>query len=243
MPIITKWDPGSFCWFELATSDGETAKGFYAGLFGWTANEMPMGEGQPPYVMLQKDGKDAAALYENKQAPPNWLSYISVASVDDAVAKATSLGGKLVSGPMDVFDVGRMAVIGDPEGAVFAVWQAGKHHGAEIAGEANTVCWDELQTRQRDRAKEFYGALFGWTLKESPEYIEIHIGEQPIGGMMTMPKEVPPQVPPHWMPYFAVDDCDATVAKATSSGGGTIVPCMDIPNVGRFAVLRDPQGA
>jgi predicted enzyme related to lactoylglutathione lyase len=244
MPEVTSFPPGAFCWIELTTSDGEAAKRFYCDLFGWTANEIPMEPGQPPYVMLQKNGKDVGALYENKQVPhPSWLSYIAVISADEAAAKAKSLGATALQEPFDVFDVGRMAVLSDPEGAVFALWQAGRHHGMSIAGESNTYCWDELQTRQRDQAKEFYGSLFGWTLKESPEYIEAHLGEQAIGGIFDMGNAVPQHVPPHWQPYFAVDDCDATVQKASSLGGGALMPATDIPNVGRFAVLRDPQGA
>jgi predicted enzyme related to lactoylglutathione lyase len=243
MTKFDKHEPGTFCWIELATSDGEAAKRFYCDLLGLTANEMPMGEGQPPYVMLQKEGRDAAALYENKQVPPSWLSYVCVASADDTAAKAKSLGGKALQEPFDVFDFGRMAVFTDPEGAHFAIWQAKKHIGAQVRNEAGTLCWNELQTRQRDRAQEFYTKLFGWTPKASPEYLELHIGENAIGGMMSMPPEVPAQVPAHWMPYFWSDDVDASVQKATAGGGGPIVPPMDIPSVGRFAVLRDPQGA
>lgn len=243
---MTKYDkhePGTFCWVELHTSDGEAAKRFYCDLFGWTPNEIPMGEGQPPYIIGKIDDRDAAGLYENKEIPPAWLSYVCVDSADDSTAKAKGLGATPTSDPFDVFDLGRMCVIADPEGAHFAVWQPRKHFGVGVKNEPGAHCWTELQTRQRDRAKEFYTKLFGWTTKDSPEYIELNLGKEGVGGMMTMPAEVPAQVPPHWMPYFWVDDVDASAQKANGGGGTTFVPPMDIPNVGRFAVIRDPQGA
>ncbi len=243
MTKYTKHEPGTFCWIELATSDGAAAKRFYTDLFGWTANEMPMGEGQPPYIMAQKDGRDVGAMYENKQVPPNWLSYVCVDNADETAAKAKSLGAKAMMDPFDVFDLGRMVVLADPEGAHIALWQPKKHIGAQVKNEDGTLCWNELQTRQRDRAQEFYAKLFGWTMKESPEYVEIHVGDQAIGGLMTMQPQVPAQVPANWLAYFWADDVDASVQKANAGGAHTVVPPMDIPNVGRFAVLSDPQGA
>src|SRR5437867_2971647 len=115
------YSPGEFCWTELATSDWKAANKFYASLFGWTADERSMGPDQPPYVMLQKNGKNVCALYENKKAQPAWLSYVSVASADDAAKKAKSLGAKLLQEPFDVMDVGRMANVQDPQGAKFAL--------------------------------------------------------------------------------------------------------------------------
>ena len=243
MTKYTKHDPGTFCWIELHTSDGEAAKRFYCDLFGWTPNEIPMGEGQPPYIIGKKDDRDAAAIYENKEIPPAWLSYVCVESADDTAAKAKELGGKTTSDPFDVFDIGRMVVLADPEGAHFALWQPKKHIGVQVKNEVGTLCWNELQTRQRDRAQEFYTKLFGWTAKGSPEYVEIHVGDQAVGGLMTMQPQVPAQVPAHWLAYFWVDDVDAAAQKANAGGARTLVPPMDIPKVGRFAVLSDPQGA
>lgn len=243
MTKIDKHQPGTFCWIELHTSDGAAAKRFYCDLFGWEATEMPMGEGQPPYIIAKKDGRDAAAMYQNTEVPTAWLSYVCVDSCDDTAAKVKELGGTTTSDPFDVFDIGRMVVFRDPEGAHLALWQPKKHIGVGVKNEAGALCWNELQTRQRDRARDFYGKLFGWNLKESPEYVEIHVGDEGVGGMMTMPSQVPAQVPANWMPYFWVDDVEGSVQKANAGGAATLVPPMDIPNTGRFAVLRDPQGA
>lgn len=243
MTTMTQHEPGTFCWIELHTSDGEAAKRFYCDLFGWTPNEIPMGPDQPPYIIAKKGDNDAAAIYQNKEVPPSWLSYVCVDSADNTAAKVKELGGKTVTDPFDVFDIGRMVVAADPEGAHFALWQPKKHKGVGVKNENGALCWNELQTRQRDRAQEFYTKLFGWTPKASPEYVEMHVGEAAIGGLMTMQPQVPAQVPAHWLPYFWVDDVDASAAKASGSGGNTLVPPMDIPKVGRFAVIADPQGA
>jgi len=241
MTEMTRHEPGTFSWMELATNDQKSSQRFYEQLFGLTSKEMPI-PNDGVYVMLQKGGKDAAALYENKQAPPNWLSYISVANADESTARAKELGANIINGPFDVMDVGRMSVIADPEGAVFAIWQAGKHFGAAVRDEPGTLCWNELYTRDPAKALQFYTSLFGWTPKKSPGYIEVAAGSTPVGGIFEINEQMGP-MPAHWLPYFAVDDCDATVKQAESMGGSAMMGPMDIPKVGRFAIVRDPQGA
>ncbi len=244
--------PGSFCWPELATPDSAKAKAFYAGIFGWTAVDAPSSGGT--YTFLRLRGLDVAAcrtLSDHEKAkgiPSYFMTYISTASTDTSAAKAAELGGKVLFGPFDVEGIGRMAVVQDPGGVVFALWEARGHIGARLVGEENTLCWTELVTKDPDGAKAFYGGLFGWTWKESEvsgpsEYHEIHRDGQAIGGLLPMKGKWWADVPPHWMPYIFVSDCDASAAKATALGGGAAVPPMDIPHVGRFAVLRDDQGA
>ncbi|MFL6247013.1 MAG: VOC family protein [Thermoanaerobaculia bacterium] len=242
MPAVASHQPGSFCWVELSTNDGAAARAFYSQLFGWTMRDVPISDGEV-YTIFQNRGRDAAAMYagSNTGAPPNWMSYIAVDNVDEAVIRAKELGGNVLAEPMDVFDSGRMAVLADNQGAVFSVWKANQHIGVGVRDEANALCWNELQARDIDAAKRFYPPLFGWRMKESDEYTEWHLGENAVGGAMT--SNAPPEVPSFWIPYFAVDDCDATVQKAQSLGGSVHVPCMDIEHVGRFAVLVDPTGA
>lgn len=244
MPKVTSNAPGTFCWIELATSDDGGAKAFYTKLFGWSVNENDMGE-MGKYYIFQKDGADAAAMYkkgpEMAQVPPHWATYIAVADADASAEKAKSLGGNVMMGPFDVMEYGRMAFISDPQGAAFAIWQAKQNIGVGIRDEANTLCWSELHAKDIDVAKKFYSALFGWGVKESPEYNEWQQGGNSIGGLMKT--QGPPEAPSFWMPYFAVDDCDQTVASAQSNGGTVHAPAFDVPNVGRMAVLADPQGA
>jgi predicted enzyme related to lactoylglutathione lyase len=246
-----EYAPGTFCWVELGTSDGEAAKKFYTELFGWTSSDSPAGPDMI-YTMLKLDGKDVGALYQMPPAmkamgiPPNWLSYASVTSADASAAKAKELGATLMKEPFDVMAVGRMAVVQDPAGAVFALWQAGTSKGAAVVNIPNSFCWNELSTPDTTKAGDFYSGLFGWgknVQQMGPmTYTSFINGERPAGGMYTPSAEMGP-IPPHWLVYFAVDDTDGKLKKANELGATTIVPPMDIPGTGRFAVVQDPQGA
>jgi predicted enzyme related to lactoylglutathione lyase len=246
-----EFKPGTFCWVELATSDSAAAKNFYTQLFGWQFVDHPMGP-DGVYTMLQLEGKDVAALYElmpdmkAQGIPPHWLSYVSVTSADETAEKAKAAGATLMKEPFDVYDVGRMAVVQDPTGAVFALWQAKEHKGAGLYNGPNSLCWNELGTTDTEKAGEFYSNVFGWTregFSESPvEYTMFNNGDRGAGGMYKITPDMGP-IPPHWMVYFAVDDCDAKAQKITELGGSVMKPPDDIPNVGRFAIVTDPQGA
>ena len=167
MPAVTVHPAGAFCWIELATNDVAAARAFYAELFGWTMHDVPMGE-DDVYTIFRLGGRDVAAMHNHTgDAPPNWLSYVAVENVDRAITEATSLGATVLSAAMDVFDSGRMAVLADNQGAAFAVWQANQHIGVGVRDEFNALCWNELQARDRQAAREFYPRLFGWRMKES----------------------------------------------------------------------------
>ena len=252
MATVTQHAPGTFCWPELATADAQGAKQFYTTLFGWTANDNDMGDGTF-YTMLLLHGQPVGALYPlNKDqasqgVPPNWGSYVAVESADDAATRARTLGGQVIMEPFDVMEHGRMAVIRDPQGAVFSVWQARKHIGAHILDEVGALCWTELMTTDTRSAEKFYTGLFPWKGQPMPmasgqTYTVFKRGEANAAGMMQIVPEMGP-VPPNWSVYFQVADCDASATKAVSLGAKTIMPPTDIPNIGRFAVLLDPQGA
>jgi len=243
---------GQFCWFELATTDQPAAKKFYGGLFGWTTNDIPMGP-ESIYSMFQLRGRDVGACYtlqpdqRAQGVPPNWGTYVAVSSADDAAAKAASLGATVIAPPFDVFDVGRMSLIQDPTGAMIYVWQAKRHFGVGVFGEPNAFCWADLMTRDTAAALKFYTGLFGWgTLAtDNPAgfgYTHWRVGDTDIGGMMAIAPEMGP-VPPHWINYVMVTHCDEVAAQAASLGGRAVQPPFDVPNVGRMAVLADPQGA
>ena len=186
---------------------------------------------------------------EEKQmgVPAHWNSYVTVANVDDAVKKAQALGAKAFAPPFDVMDAGRMAVLQDPTGAVFQVWQANKSVGAKILGEPGALCWTELTTSDTNAAETFYTQLFGWGVKHSTEppmeYTEFSVNGVPSIGMMAKPKDMPAHIPSYWMPYFQVANCDTSTAKAKELGAKVMVGPQDIPNTGRFTVVSDPQGA
>lgn len=251
MQETPEFAPGTFCWIELATTDSEAAKRFYTELFDWTFVDSPIGPDMV-YTMLKFNGKDVGALYKmmpemvSEGIPPNWLSYASVTSADESAEKVKSLGGTIRKEPFDVFDVGRMAVIQDPTGAVSAVWEPRKHKGAGIVNAPNSFCWNELMTTDSKKAGDFYAGLYGWgrdVMNMGPmEYTMFTNGGRPGAGMLVITPEMGP-IPPNWLVYFAVDDCDAKTQKANDLGAKTMKPPDDIPGIGRFSILIDPQGA
>jgi len=253
MPDYTSHPHGEFSWPELSTSDQKAGVAFYRSLFGWDVDEQPAGPNET-YSMFQIRGKTVGAAAgqrpEERQqgVPPHWNSYVTVSNADEAVTRAQSLGGKVLAPAFDVMDVGRMAVLQDPTGAVFEVWEARKHIGAQIMREPGALTWTELATNDTAGAKKFYTSLFGWKEKTSDgggmTYTEFSVGDTPQAGMMAMTDEMKARhVPPNWLPYFQVADCDASANKAKELGASLIVPPTDIPNTGRFSVIRDPQGA
>jgi predicted enzyme related to lactoylglutathione lyase len=246
-----QYKPGTFCWVELGTSDADAAKSFYTQLFGWAYEDHPMGPDMV-YTIYKLDGKDVAAMYKlmaeqtSQGVPPNWLSYVSVANADESTAKAKELGAIALKEAFDVATVGRMSVIQDPTGAVFALWQAGDTSGVGIYNVPGSLCWNELMTTDTAKDKAFYTNLFGWGANTQDfggfEYTMFQNGERGAGGMLQITPEMGP-IPSNWLVYFAVDDCDAKVKKATELGAQVMKPADDIPGVGRFAILIDPQGA
>jgi predicted enzyme related to lactoylglutathione lyase len=246
MPEFTSYDPGVPSWVDHGTQDLAASNAFYGGLFGWQADDQ--GEEMGHYVLYRKGGKtvagNMAAMGEGQ--PCVWTSYVSVADADATVEKAKAAGAMVFVEPMDVSDIGRMAVFADPTGAAVGVWQPKSFAGAELANEAGAFAWNELNTRDLDASKAFYSEVFGWTPNdmdmEGMAYTEWKLGDRSVAGMMAMPDMVPAEVPPHWLVYFGVEDTDATVARAGELGGTVMVPPTDIPP-GRFAVIGDPDGA
>src|ERR1022692_782451 len=192
MANIDHYSPGSFCWFELGTTDQNAAKSFYKALFGWDADDMPMGP-EGVYSMFTLEGRNTGAAYtlmaemRAHGVPPHWAIYVAVESADDAAAKAVKAGGTLIKEPFDVFDVGRMAVVKDPTGAVFHAWQEKRPHSNGISGVPGTFCWADLCTRDVDAAARFYSEVFGWQItkgeNDSSGYLHIKNGEAFIGGI------------------------------------------------------------
>jgi predicted enzyme related to lactoylglutathione lyase len=237
---------GDFCWVELGTTDPEAAGKFYSGLFDWKIDAMPMGPGEF-YYLPRIDGIDVCGMYklgpQMQNVPPHWMPYVQSDSADDSAAKVTSAGGTVVMAPFDVFDIGRMFVLKDPGGAHLSVWQPKTHKGTGVRG-PRTMCWAELATRDTNAAKPFYTSVFGWGTKIDPKmnYTEWQNGGTSVGGMLQMDAQWG-DAPPHWGVYFQVDDCDATLARAKELGGTVLHGPHDIPNVGRFGLIKDLQGA
>ncbi len=249
MPARTEYSPGTPSWVDLMVPDPAAAKAFYTALFGWEYTDEDTGMPDNPYTMCLKDGKSVAGMgkqfdHEAEQGiPPHWNCYVTVADIEASAAKVPELGGTVFAPPMDVMDAGRMSVLADPTGAVSCIWQAKDHIGAELVNEHGVLIWTELMTGDIDAASKFYEGLFGWKVETQPvgemSYTMFSVGDRAIAGGMKSPME---GIPPNWAPYFATDDCDATVEIAKGLGASVFMGPDDGPP-GRMAALADPQGA
>lgn len=248
MSEVTSYQPGTPNWVDLMTPDVERAKAFYADLFGWEYEDQEQ-DGEYVYTMCRKGGRDAAGigrLTEEMRAngvPSVWTTYIAVISAAESAARVAELGGTVLQPAFDVMDAGRMAVCADPGGAVFSVWEAKNSIGAGVVNEPGCFCWNECNTKDREKIGAFYQELFGYHLEPQADnpYTELWLDGRPVGGMMTMQPEWG-DVPAHWMTYFAVEDTDAAAATIKAGGGSILAEPFDIAP-GRMSVAMDPLGA
>jgi uncharacterized protein len=244
----TRYEPGTFCWVGLATSDPAAATAFYTSLFGWSAEELQAGEAGT-FTMLRLGGADVAILYRQQPqaraagAPPHWTSYISVDDADATARRADELGGAAVfREPFDVLDAGRVAAIQDPTGAIVSLWQPRSRIGATLVNDVGGLCWNELATTDLERAQSFFADLLGWEYEaDEGGYVSIMNAGRLNGGMRAQPEQER-GIPPSWLPYFTVENAEDAGRRAGELGARPLVPITEI-HVGRFTVLADPQGA
>jgi predicted enzyme related to lactoylglutathione lyase len=234
------YEPGVPCWVDTWRADADAAAGFYTQLFGW---EAARGE----YSMFRLRGRDVAGLGERAGVPAAWTTYVWVAAADETAAKVVDAGGTVVTEPFDSLDGGRIAIVADPAGATFGVWQPGEHRGAELVNEPGAWAMSLLSTPDTEGAEAFYGAVFGWqtddfggaTLLRLPGFV----GGEP---SQPVPRDVVAVMVPGehaaWTPGFWVPDADAAAEIAARLGGTVIAPPADT-GVGRTAVLADADGA
>jgi len=245
---MTAQTTGKPIWVDLGTSDLEAAKTFYSGLFGWKAetNPDPQFGG---YTLFTLNGETVAGggPLMGPGQPTAWSTYIGVDDVDATSKAVEAAGGKVLVPVMDIPGQGRMAVFLDSAGAAISAWQPMGMTGATVFNTPGALCWNELSTGDAPAAKEFYGKVFGWQASDNPmgeqTYTEFQLGGRSIAGMMPMADSMKANgVPPHWMVYFAVADCDAATTKAKQLGAKIMMPGTNFPG-GRFAVMSDPTGA
>ena len=250
MPEITKYAQGTPSWVELSTTEDTEALKFYGSLFGWVDDPQEMGPGSI-YHMQQLGGLPAAAIYKMgdeekiQNVPPHWKTYFTVTSSDETAEQAKEKGGSVLAGPFDVFTAGRMALLKDPQGAVFAIWEPNEHIGSRVKDDPGAFTWNELLTSDSKAALTFYSALFGVetpTLSDPMPYNMLRVDGKNVAGVRDITGEMGP-IPPHWGVYFATNDVDESLKQAISLGGKVLFGPLDVPTVGRFAVLQDPQGA
>jgi uncharacterized protein len=243
----TSHPPGTFSWVDLATTDAEAAKAFYTGLFGWKTEEGDTGGGAM-YTTCRLGGDAVCGIFEvsaNAGAagvPPAWTSHVTVADADAAASRAKELGGRLVSEARDVLDAGRMAVLEDPQGAVFAVWQPLSRIGAERVNDIGYLCMNELATVDLEAARSFYENLFGWRTEvvgAEPDQMVVAYNGDTLNASFS---DVEEGAPPHWRPYFTVESPDAILERVRELGGEEVLAPLEIFD-GTIAIARDPQGA
>jgi predicted enzyme related to lactoylglutathione lyase len=253
MPLVEPV-PGRFCWFELGTTDRTAAVAFYRAIFGWTPTETPLGPGGE-YTILTLGDQEVAAAYElttemrERHVGTHWMVYVSVTDVDATTAAATALGATVIRPPFEAGPNGRMSVLMDPTGAAFSLWQGRANLGVRLVGDPGTAVWVDLSTSDPARAIAFYGQLFGWKLVDGKnmvtatagDYVHIVNGDTFIGGIQPAAHRNPKE-PPHWLTYFEVADCDATLATIRLLGGRVYMEPRAIEKVRRVAVAGDPQG-
>ncbi len=271
MPERDRYIAGVPCWIDTNQPDPEAAATFYSGLFGWEIEDaMPPGS-DSHYFMARIRGGDVAGINGIPEgAPPTatWDTYIWVQSADETAAKVVDAGGQILVEPLDVMEAGRTAVLRDPEGAVFCIWEPNRHRGATIVNEAGSLNFNNMNTHDADGAKAFYGAVFGWgtmpmgggaeawTLAGYGDHLELinpgtlermvsmgaPAGFADVVATLTPLPDHDRDVPAHWSVTFATDDADVTARRATELGGQVIAGPFDAPWV-RMAVIADPQGA
>ena len=237
---------GKFVWHELATKDPDAALKFYSELFGWTYKTGEMGPSKYHEIMV--DGRPIGGVMEAMGPQPvAWTAYVGVDNLEASVERAQRCGGKTIVPPMDIPGTGRFAIVSDPAGGVIApfVYTMAEPDKPDTQGVTGTFAWNELLTDDVHAAKRFYGEVFGWTTQAMDmgpmgTYYLLRAGDKDVGGMMKRPKEMPVSA---WLYYINTPDVDATNAKALKLGATQVTEPMDIPNVGRFSMFADPQGA
>lgn len=241
----TTYPPGTPSWVDLGTTDLPGATAFYSALFGWDV--VDQGPDAGGYCMAEIDGKPVAGIGPAQNpGPPYWTTYVSVANADEATTKVEAAGGTVIVPPFEVLDVGRMAVFFDTVGAAFSVWEPRKHAGAGLVQQPGTLSWNELNTREPDKAKTFYSEVFGWVPDDMPvtgtPYTQWMLDGTAVGGMIKMDEQWPAEVPSNWMVYFDVANAADSAAKITELGGTVLVPPFPA-GPGICVVAQDPQGA
>jgi hypothetical protein len=255
------YPPGTPCWVDVLAADPESELSFYAGLFGWDfIGPGPMANTGGKYFVAQVRGRDVAGI---SSAPPNqrhgpgfWNTYVSVENVEESCETAARGGGSILLAPFDALPAGRMAVVSDPAGAAFALWEPKERVGAQLVNEPSAWAMSALLTPDVEGAKEFYRALFGWkweifaagatraTLCRLPGYVggepEQPVPRDVVGVMIESAADA--KIPPHWSVDFWIDDDDAGAARAAQGGARLLAPPHDAAGF-RRCVLADPAGA
>ncbi|WP_066369861.1 VOC family protein [Herbidospora mongoliensis] len=249
MPGRVRYTAGRPCWVEVGTADLALSEQFYHGLFGWDFE--PRGRSASTALLR---GEPVAGLGPARPGGPAWLVHIAADDIDESTRRADDAGASVLIGPERIYDEGReqgwRSVLADPSGAEFALWEPVALEGAGARGVPGAFCWTELAARDADEAAAFYGKVLGWNGRRAPflsgsgSYTEFDLkrSKTTVAGMVEMTDSWPPEIPPHWMVYFAVADCEESCRIVADLGGTVQIPPFDLPS-GWAAVVVDPAGA
>lgn len=234
---------GRFVWHDHMSEDPAAASRFYADLLGWEIEVWKPGELDYPMIKM---GEQTHGGFGPAQggAPPHWVGHVIVEDADAAAARAEAAGGTMVAPAMDVPEVGRMAFVTDPQGAVLSLFAP----AGEMTPTEGVFVWDELVTTDVEGAKRFYGDVLGWEHRDMDmgnnfTYTVFSSGGVDRAGAMPQPADAE-GTPPAWLTYLYADDVDGTIEKARSLGVTSVfMEPTDIPTIGRTAVFADPTGA
>jgi predicted enzyme related to lactoylglutathione lyase len=241
MGEMSQYEHGVPSWVDMGAPEYSAAVRFYSELFGWESQDM--GEEAGHYHMVTKGGKLVGGIGPAQDpGPPRWTMYVNVDDVDSIAKAVEAAGGRVLAPPMDVMTAGRMTVFADTTGAVASAWQAKDHAGAQLVNEPGSFTWSELHSSDVTKSKEFYSEVFGWGWGGVPEYSEVQVGGRSVAGLMPRPPGLPAEAPDNWLIYFGSADLDGDTQKAKELGATVLVPATEIPNMGRFSVIMDPQG-
>ena len=239
---VTKYPQGTFSWADFYSTDMEATKNFFKKVLGWEAEDST----EVPYTMFKiPEGYVAGGSNMAPEGfPPSWSCYVSVDDIDEITTKATELGGKVIVAPMEVLESGKMAGVQDPTGAVVMFWEPKDHIGAGVVNKVGAMVWNELYTNDVEAAKTFYGNLLGWEFdtESSNGYTMIKNNGRANGGIMKISAEMG-DMPPHWIPYFTVEKLDSTLTIVEEANGTVVMGPVDLPGIGRMAVIAEPSGA
>jgi predicted enzyme related to lactoylglutathione lyase len=247
MTIRTSIPSGAPAWIDLASTDTESSRRFYSGLFGWTFDVAPAEFGG--YISAFKDGHQIAGIMQAQDdGPANvWAVYLAVENAQKTLASAEAAGGSVAMELMTVGELGTMAFVVDPSGASVGLWQPGTHTGFTLTDVHGTPAWYELHSRDYASALPFYRQVFGWTTESMGDtdefrYSVLAIDGEQRAGLMDSAAFLPDGVPSQWIAYFETDNATETAARAVALGGTVIRPAEDTP-YGRLAALTDSTGA
>jgi predicted enzyme related to lactoylglutathione lyase len=247
MPATRQMPVGAPIWFDLSTSDVDKSAQFYAAVFGWEVSDP--GPDYGGYKNFTSHGKRVAGMMasQGNQYPDGWMVYLKSDDAEASVDAVAAAGGTVMFDPMEVADLGRMAVVVDPAGAAVGIWEPASMTGFEVENEANAPVWWELHTLKYADEVAFYQSAFGWEMEvmgdtDEFRYTQYRVDDAEYAGIMDGTAFLSEDVPAIWEIYIGTHDVDGTIEKALALGGSVVEEPEDTP-YGRLAKIKDPTGA